>query len=276
MEGSTGVYITKKKNGSISYRVSLTYRRKHISLGSFDDYKKACKVYEEGKKIIDSTDITLQDYNKKMNLSHDKFVILINFRDNGIYFATPIYVRKQYFEYYLTDTRVLKFDRDDLFFYAAHKIQQKGGYLFVSDYGSQYKILSRYGIRPFAVYGRDYVMINEDTDDYRYSNIKILNMYAGVTSDESLVEKSYTATIHIIGNYIVGHYDDETTAAIAYNKAVDTLHANGFNKAFIKNYITSLKKEEYMEIYKKISISKKISDLRPQVITPTTKKQTEQ
>ena len=262
MEGKTGVYTTKKKNGTPSYRVSLTFRGKHISLGSFDDYDRACRVYNEGRNIVDNPDISLQDYSRDMNISHDKFIILLNYRDNGIYFATPIYVRKQYFEYYLTDTRVLKFDRDDLFFYAAHKIQQKGGYLFVSDYGSQYKLLSRYGIKPFAVYGRDYVMINEDKDDFRYSNIKILNMYVGVTANASVTDTSYTAAIHIIGNYIVGHYDDEITAAIAYNKAVDTLHANGIKKAFIKNYIASLKKEEYMDIYNKITISDKIVNYR--------------
>lgn len=263
MENITGVYTTTKKDGSISYRVSLTFRRKHISLGSFSDYDKACEAYSEGKAIINNPDISIQDYKKRMILNHDKYVILINFRDNGIYFSTPIYVRKQYFEYYLTDKRILKFDRDDLFFYAAHKIQQKGGYLFVSDYGSQYKILSRYGIRPFAVYGRDYIMINDDTDDYRYSNIKILNMYVGVTANESVIDKVYTTTIHIVGNYIVGRYDTEIEAAIAYNKAVDVLHSNGIKKSYIKNYISSIKKEEYTAIYNEISISSKIYDIKP-------------
>ena len=34
---SIGVYPACKKNGSIYYRASLTYRSKHISLGSADD-----------------------------------------------------------------------------------------------------------------------------------------------------------------------------------------------------------------------------------------------
>lgn len=258
---TTGVYITKKKDGSISYRVSITYKRKHISLGSYSDYEYACRVYKDAKSLIEDNSISLESYNHKFAISHDKFIAILNFRDNGIYLATPIYIRKQYFEYYLSEHRILKFDRDDLFFYAAHKIQQKGGYLFVSDYGSQYKILSRYGIKPFAVYERDFVMINGDRDDYRYSNIRILNAYIGVLRSEETSTPLYTTTIHIHGNYIVGRYGSEIEAAIAYNKAVDTLHAHGLKKAYIKNYITGITKDEYKNIYESISISQKITDL---------------
>ena len=41
----TGVYIAKKKDNTEYYRVSFTFKNKHISLGSFDDIKKAEKVY---------------------------------------------------------------------------------------------------------------------------------------------------------------------------------------------------------------------------------------
>ncbi len=34
----------------------------------------------------------------------------MNFRDNGLYIANPIYIRIRYFEYYLTQDTVLKFD----------------------------------------------------------------------------------------------------------------------------------------------------------------------
>lgn len=256
-----GVYTTRKKNGSISYRVSITYKAKHISLGSFSDKLHAQNVYLDAKNILNTPDISINDYNNSMFITHDKFVSIVNYRDNGLYLPTPIYVRKQYFEYYLTEQRILKFDRDDLFFYASHKIQQKGGYLFVSDYGSQYKILSRYGIKPFAVYGRDYVMINGDKDDFRYSNIKILNAYVGVTKSGNDTQKAYTATIHIHGNFIVGRYATEAEAATAYNKAVDTLHAHGFKKAFIKNYILDISDEEYKTLYHSVTISEKIAKL---------------
>ncbi len=265
MVNITGVYKTTKKDGSIYYRASLTYKRKHISLGSFNSECSAHKAYLDGKKVLENTNIGLEDYNSKYIISYEKFIILVNFRDNGIFFSTPIYIRKQYFEYYLTPSIILKFDRDDLFFYASHKIQQRGGYLFVSDYGSQYKILSRYGIKPFAVYERDYIMANGDPHDYRYSNIKILNNYTGVRRTEEKGKVTYTSYIHIKGDYIVGHYNTEIQAAIAYNKAVDTLQKNGLNKNYIKNYISSIKKEEYKEMYSKIKISKKIKNYIPEV-----------
>lgn len=84
-------------------------------------------------------------------------MILINFRDNGIYFGTPIYARSKFFYYYLSPTDVLKFDIDDLFYYSSRKIMKRNGHLFVADYGMQVNILNRYGIRNFAVAGKDYL-----------------------------------------------------------------------------------------------------------------------
>ncbi|MBE5944563.1 MAG: hypothetical protein E7258_06555 [Lachnospiraceae bacterium] len=260
---STGVYTTTKKDGSLSYRVSITFKGKHISLGSYNDLSLAKDIYIEGRRIVDSNDLSLNDYNTHMKIPFNKYVCLVNFRDMGIYFPNPIYLRKQYFEYYLSEKQVLKFDRDDLFFYASHKIQQKGGYLFVCDYGSQYKILSRYGIRPFAVYGRDYIMANGDKNDYRYSNIKIINNFNGVHIITEKGKDYYDVVIHINGNYKVGRYNSEIEAAIAYNKAADTLHTNGIKKAHIKNYISTIKKDEYLSIYYKIKISDKIINLKP-------------
>ena len=260
MPKNRGIYYTTKKNGDISYRVSITYRGKHISLGSFSDEDTAAGVYSDARLILDNEDIKITNYSEKHKIPHDKFVVLINFRDNGIYFPTPIYLRKQYFEYYLTESSVLKFDRDDLFFYASHKIQKKGGYLFVSDYGSQYKILTRYGIRPFAVYGRDYEMINQDRLDYRYSNIRILNHYAGVTSGSVSGQTLYTAVIHINGNFIIGRYKDEVTAAIAYNKAVDLAKKSGIKKGYTQNYISGISAMDYAGIYDSIEISAKLKD----------------
>ncbi|MBQ9199102.1 MAG: hypothetical protein IJ141_02865 [Lachnospiraceae bacterium] len=258
MSKSAGVYEAKKKNGMTYYRASITYRKKHISLGSSDSRETAQNIYTEAKNIIEDTSFTLEDYTDSMKLSYSKFISLINFRDNGIYFPTPIYLKKNYFEYYLSTDIVLKFDRDDLFFYASHQIQKRGGYLFVSDYGSQYKILGRYGIKPFAVYGRDYIMSNNDEYDYRYSNIKIINNYTGVLMEEIKGKPVYTAVIHKVGNHIIGRYETEEHAAIAYNKAVDILHENGINKNYTKNYIVSLSKEEYLNIYEKLTVSDKL------------------
>lgn len=263
MDISKGVYKTTRKDNSVYYRVSITYKGKHISLGSFDDKELACKAYNEAKTIINSK-ISLEDIHSSYSLSLDKCIILLNYRDNNIYFSTPIYLRKNYFEYYLSSDIILKFDRDDLFFYSSHKIQRKGGYIFVSDYGSQYKIQNRYGIKPFAVYGKDYIMANGDQYDYRYSNILIINNYVGVQSTEKNNNTTYKTYIHINGNYLVGTYNDEITAAIAYNKAVDTINLYGAKKQYIKNYIQELSSEQYKNIYKSITISKKL--INPDII----------
>jgi hypothetical protein len=263
MSEKKGVYTATKKNGDVYYRVSITYKMKHISLGSFDDMDTACEVYEQARTLLDGSDFYPDNYTADIKLPYHKFITLLNFRDNGIYFQTPIYLKKQFFEYHLDENTVLKFDRDDLFFFASHSICCRSGYLYYNDYGSQYKLLSRYGIRPFAVYGRDYVMINGDRHDYRYSNIRILNLYNGVQSSEGKTGTVYTAVIHIKGNYIVGHYDNEIDAAIAYNKAVDTLCQNGFKKNYSKNYIYDINKKEYLERYSLIKISDSILALTP-------------
>ena len=51
----TGVYIAKKKDNTEYYRVSFTFKNKHISLGSFDDIKKAEKVYKNAVAIINDS-----------------------------------------------------------------------------------------------------------------------------------------------------------------------------------------------------------------------------
>lgn len=264
MDSLPGVYRARKKNGTAYFRASITYQNKHISLGSFDSEAVASKAYQEARRLLACTDSTLDDYASFLPLSYDKFICLQNFRDNGIYFKTPIYLRRQYFEYHLSPSEILKFDRDDLFFYSSKKIQKKGGYLFVSDYGSQYSILSRYGIRPFSVYGRDYRMINHDRFDFRYSNIQIINAYAGVQKMESETgQTAYQVKIHVNGDFIVGTYEDEITAAIAYNKAADTLEAHGVCKSYTRNYIVSMNSRQYLAAYQSVVISKKIIKLLP-------------
>lgn len=124
--GSFTWYLySNQKDGSTYYRASITYLKKHISLGSFATEELASRTYREARLILDHTEITLSEYSLFSCLSHDKFVCLINFRDNGIYFKTPIYLRRKYFEYHMSATEILKFDRDDLFFYASKKIQKK-------------------------------------------------------------------------------------------------------------------------------------------------------
>lgn len=264
----TGVFLAKKKDGTIYYRSSFTYKSKHISLGSYDTELLAHKAYTEASDIINSEKkLLITDYNKNKHiLSFEKWVVLINLKDNGIYFKNPIYLHPKYFEYYLDNDPYapLKFDADDLFFYSTHKIMRRGGHLFVADYGMQINILNRYGIKNFAVPGKDYLFVNGDNTDYRYQNIKIINRYTGVSIEENDNKTSiYLSKIHINGDYIIGRYSDERHAAIAYNKAADTLKNNGFSIKFQTNYIEAMDGDEYTEIYNNIKISKKLRDLRP-------------
>lgn len=259
MKHLPGISTAYRKDGSCYYRASITYRNKHISLGSFHSPEAGSCTYQEAWQILNGETVPLiEEYPDHSTLPFTKYVTLINFRKNGIYIKTPIYLFPGYFLYYFQPDFALKFDKDDLFFYSTHTIQQRGGYLFICHYGSQYGILSRYGIRKFAVEGRDYIFMNGDNRDYRYQNIKVLNHYMGVLEEIKGGKTFYTASIHINGNYIIGRYTTETDAAIAYNKAADILNQAGFEKQFIRNYISSLTKEAYLSRYDALTISKKI------------------
>ncbi len=259
-----GVFEAKKADGSIYYRASFTYKNKHISLGSFQTEENASQAYYEALFLIESFDTDITSYNKNRHvLNHKKWVSILNFRDNGLYFKTPIYLKKNYFEYWLDAENPLKFDVDDLFYYSTHSIMKRGGHLFVSDYGMQVNILNRYGIKNFAVPGKDYRFVNGDSCDFRYVNIDIINRYNGVTRYLKNGLYLYTAKIHIKGDYIIGRYTNETDAAIAYNKAVDLLGEKGINISFQKNYIDGLSSIQYASKYNSIKISKKLRDYNP-------------
>ncbi len=258
-----GVYETTLKDGTPSYRASITYCGKHISLGSFDEIKTASKVYKDAAKVLDNSDLTISSYKKSFAIPFEKYVTLINFRDKGIYISTPIYLEKKYFLYYLSPTRALKFDIDDLFYYSSHKIMQRGSHLFVADYGSQLSVLARYGIKSYAVEGRDYRFANDDPNDLRYENIIILNRYRGVRQYTHKGFVKYKAVIHIKSNYVVGKYRTEAEAAIAYNKAADILIRNGIQKNFQLNYVEELTPSQYAEVYLKVKIAPTIYALRP-------------
>lgn len=258
----TGVYLAEKKNGSLYYRSSITYKGKHISLGSYPSETAANSAYCLAQEVLSpESGWKIDNYPQLCILPFAKWVVLVNVRDNKLYFKNPIYLKKNYFLYYIDKENALKFDVDDLFYYAHHKIQKRGGHLFVSDYGMQVNILSRYGIKNYAVSGRDYVFINGDHTDYRYANIEIINRYHGV----SIVIKKgtfvYQAKIHINGDYLIGRYSTEEEAAIAYNKAVILLRDKGITKNFPQNYIDEMDEITYAAMYQRIRISKKLIEL---------------
>lgn len=175
-----GVYPSFKKDKTPYFRASLTFRGKHISLGSYTTPEAAHRAYLEGQSLITNQNCTLSDYAENAFLPFEKWVILLNFRDNRIYIVTPIYVRATYFQYYFSPKEYLIFDIDDLFYYSSHKILRRGGHLFVNEYGMQFNILNRYGIHSFSVKDRDYRFINGDSYDYRYSNLEVISPYYGV------------------------------------------------------------------------------------------------
>ncbi|MBO4337506.1 MAG: hypothetical protein J5842_05490 [Lachnospiraceae bacterium] len=261
-----GVYETKLKNGTVSFRASLTCSGRHISLGSYDSEKKAHKAYVEGSAILADKQGELysidrfEDISRGLTLYPQKAIMLMNLRDNGIYIAAPIYIYSNYFHYYLSESVHLTFDRDDLFYYARHRIMQRKGHYFVADYGMQVTITGRYGIRPYAVKGRDYVFVNGDDTDFRYNNISIINPYHGVLREGEYGSYRYRALIHLNGNHTIGVYEDMTEAAIAYNKAVDACKNAGIDNSFPVNYIENLTGREYADIYEKTELSKRLCE----------------
>lgn len=256
-----GVYQAIKKDGTIYYRSNITYQNKHISLGSFPMEEEASAAYLEASALITSA-IKLEGLCDFITyLSFEKAVSLINFRDNHIYISNPIYLRKNYFSYYLSEDEELKFDIDDLFYYSSHKILRRKGHLYVNDYGMQVTIFSRYGIRNHSVCNRDYYFANGDENDFRYSNIIIVNPYYGVFRFQTPTGTyRYRVKLHINGNFTIGVYSTEIKAAIAYNKAVDLAKSYGIEKNYPENYIPDLSPKDYADIYIKLKISQKFMD----------------
>lgn len=253
-----GVYTAKKKDGTIYYRASVTYRAKHISLGSYATMDDAHGAYLLASKILRDLSIDISQYHADSVLLFEKWVCLINYRDNGIYISNPIYIRPAFFYYYFSPTHFFIFDSDDLFYYSSHKISCRGGHYFVADYGMQLNIMNRYGIKNYAVLDKDYRFINGNIYDLRYENIEIFNVYHGVSSFFRNGKHYYRVRIHVKGNYTVGVYDTATEAAIAYNKAVDILKKAGVNKAYTPNYIENISPAVYADLYSSIKISPKI------------------
>ena len=267
-----GVYETAKKDGTPSFRASFTHKGKHISLGSFPTREGAHKAYLTAELLLRSPEgarLSLQDYaSAGKPLSYEKWVILLNLRDNGIYFKTPIYLYPRYFVYHYNEETHLKFDVDDLFYYSNHKIMKRGGHLFVADYGMQVTLASRYGIKNYAVEGRDYRFANGDSTDFRYGNLELITRYAGVTPETKKGKTLYLAKLHINGDYIIGRYSTEAEAAIAYNKAADYLTQRGFQKNFPRNYVEELTETERTALYERILLPSKIRQIAKQLQPP--------
>ncbi len=251
----TGVYTAKRKDGSTYYRASLTYRNKHISLGSHNEMQKAHEIYCTASALLKDASLRLEDYRPDSPLPFAKWVCLINFRDNGIYLATPIYIRPRFFYYYFSPNEYFIFDKDDLFYYSSRKISRRGGHYFVADYGMQVNIMNRYGIKNYAVEGRDYRFINGSRNDLRYENIEIINRFHGVNAIQEKGRTIYQVKIHVKGYVNVGVYASEMEAAIAYNKAIDLLKKAGVDKAYTPNYMEGISPNVYADLYDSVQVA---------------------
>lgn len=252
-----GVFKAKKKDGSTYYRSSITHKNKHISLGSYQTEEAAFNAYLTATKILTDASITIDSFLDKLDLPFDKCISLINFRDNDIYFKTPIYVRQNYFQYFFSPTIDFKFDSDELFFYSTRTIQARKGHYFVADYGTQYTLYSRYGIKSYGIRGKDYDFKNDDKYDLRSANIILLNSYYGVSKATHKGKGYYKATIHIVGNHVLGYFDSAVRAAVAYNKAVDEIKKVGLNKEYNINFIDDITPRDYATMYYTINLPNK-------------------
>ena len=251
-----GVYQGTKTDGTIYFRSSITHHNKHISLGSYQSERQASQSYREACLILFDYHYTLDYDYSTFILLFDKIITLLNFRDNQIYIKSPIYLRKNYFQYFYSPTIDFKFDNDDLFYYSSHKILLHDGHYYVNDYGMQYGILARYGIKNHAVAGKDYQFANGDSHDFRYQNIIVINRYHGVTEIMVQDMKRFITKIHINGEFIIGRFRSDAKAAVAYNKACDLAKNAGITKEYTLNYVLEYTPKEYAEIYTSITMPK--------------------
>ena len=252
---SYGIYKTALKDGTPSFRVSFYHNKKHVAIGSYSDEKMAEKALAEAQRLYSDRTITIWNFRNFITaVSVDKCVTILNHRDHNVYIKTPIYLMQGYFLYFLEGKGILKFDNDDLFYYSTHRILIHDGHLYVNDYGSQYSLFSRYGIRNFAVQGIDYDFANGDPMDLRYENVIVINPYNGVRQLDNNGMVRYEAKIHINGYIRLGIYRSIEEAATAYNKAVDFCESHGLKKNLVKNYVVDLSEDQYREIYSKIKL----------------------
>ena len=100
---------------------SVPEKRRNCLLPCFSDQKRqayqswqfprclqAHRAYEQGLLLLSDPSLTLQSYEKVSPLSFEKWVSLINLRDNGLYIGNPIYLGQQLFYYYLSPPPCLK------------------------------------------------------------------------------------------------------------------------------------------------------------------------
>ncbi len=102
--------------------------------------------------------------------------------------------------------------------------------------------------------GRDFRFVNGDDLDFRYENIEIINCFHGVSRVTKAGKPYYKAKIHINGDYIIGYYETDIQAAIAYNKAIDLLKKQGVPGS-MSPITWKMSLRLYADLYDKIPVS---------------------
>ena len=86
-----GVYTAKKKNGDIYFRSNITYRMKHISLGSYATEEAAHKAYLTAHRILEDPTVSPEELlntpERFSDLLFEKQICLVNFRDHNLYWG---------------------------------------------------------------------------------------------------------------------------------------------------------------------------------------------
>lgn len=232
------------------------FKRKKIYIGIFESEETAQSAYAYCHQLL-HTNVLPQPFLPQY-ITFKKYITLINLRDHGVWINQPIYLYDTYFQYFLSANLILTFDLKDLFFFSTSKIYKRGNYLFTTNRHSQCSILTRFGLPAKSIYGRDYLFANKNRYDFRRSNLIILNHYRGVSCKEKHGQLLYTTKIYHGRSLLVGHYDSEVVAAIAYNKAFDTLIALGVFRDYTPNTIPYLTQSEYQSIYNQISLTPRL------------------
>ncbi|OON96469.1 MAG: hypothetical protein ATN36_00750 [Epulopiscium sp. Nele67-Bin005] len=237
------------------YKTYFTFNKKRFYLGSFNSKDEATQAAQEAYQITHSN-INLEKTNCEA-LPFNKVVILINFRDNGTYFNNPIYVRDNHFSYFINNEVELLFDMIHLFFFSTHKIYQRNQLFYTQHKFTQLSILNRLGIIPSSKVNKDYFFINGNIYDFRKDNLKIIKNYFGVSTLQKDEKTYYRTTISMPNTVVVGTYESEIQAAIAYNKALIFLKEKGVETKAKENNIPYLTKKEYDALYHQVELSPK-------------------
>ena len=123
-----GAFKAQLKNGKYYYRSSVTYKNKHISLGSYDTEDQAHNAYRVAKEIIRNKSITIDAYRTDTALDFDKFVYkhLQKVENNPVVFGRQYCVDKD--ERVLYEDPYLLINATDIAFDDVEKpVKSRGG-----------------------------------------------------------------------------------------------------------------------------------------------------